>query len=377
LPIEHTKIDGCPKKVAVVMANQLYVPINPLPSVLVSRLKRVASFGNPVFFKTQAMRFSTNGIPRYICCSRIEQDYLVLPRGSKEEMEAILAEQNISVEYDDKRQSGEILRTIKFRGELKPEQKKAVSALTKEDTGVLHAPTAFGKTVTAIGLITKRKVNTLILVNSRHLLDQWKERLSVFVEGVDIGVMGGGKKKPTKQIDVATYQTFINKKDNFVDPDLLNYGQVIIDECHHVSAPSFELILSEVRAKYVLGLTATPERQDGHQRIIFMQAGPIRHRAKGAENNTFEQQVILRQNYDNPPLEISRSEQRPNVADVYRWLMHSEDRNQNIINDVISEIDKGRNPLVLTERREHAEMLDALLSEKGFQALVLKGGNEG
>ncbi len=133
-----------------------------------------------------------------------------------------------------------------------------MAKLNQFDTGILHAPTAFGKTVAAIGLIYKRKVNTLILVHSRQLLDQWKERLNMFLEGSDIGVIGGGKRKPTGQIDVATYQSLINRKDNSVDPRLFDYGQVIIDECHHLSAPNYDRLLNEVHAKYVLGITATP-----------------------------------------------------------------------------------------------------------------------
>ena len=131
-----------------------------------------------------------------------------------------------------------------------------------------------------VGMIAKRKVNTLILVHSRQLLAQWQERLHSFLPEAEIGVIHGGKKKPTGIIDIATYQSLINKKENTVSPIVQDYGHVIVDECHHISVPRFEMVLSEVRAKYVLGLTATPERQDGHKKIIFMAAGPIRHKVK-------------------------------------------------------------------------------------------------
>ena len=151
-----------------------------------------------------------------------------------------------------------------------PHQRDAVAAISKHDFGILHAPTAFGKTVTAIGMIVKRKVNTLILVHSRQLLEQWQERLRTFLPEVNIGSIGGGKRKPNGIIDIATYQSLVNKKDNSIAPLIQDYGHIIVDECHHLSAPRFEMVLNEVRAKYVLGLTATPERQDGHQKIIFM-----------------------------------------------------------------------------------------------------------
>ena len=377
LPIVHSKINGCPEALTITLANQVYIPLeelsSELPSMLTARLKRLASFANPVFFKTQALRFSTHGIPRYICCARIEQGYLAIPRGCLDEAIRLLEEQEIRIDFDDKRHDGNKLTKLRFLGELRKDQSKAVNALFKHDVGVLHAPTAFGKTVTAIGVIAKRKVNTLILTHSRQLLDQWKERLNAFVEGVNVGVVGGGTRKPSGEIDIATYQSLISRKDNGVDDILSNYGQIIIDECHHISAPRFEMLLNEVRAKYVLGLTATPERQDGHQRIIFMQAGPIRHKAKLNKPSEFEQHVVVRQIYQAPPLELIATDARPHIADVYRWLMESKDRNEHIIKDVISEIEKGCHPLVLTERCAHAEVLNQRLDDAGYKTQVLRG----
>lgn len=373
LPIVKEKISGCPKSITIVLANKIYISTDVLPQALLARLKRTASFSNPEFFKTQALRFSTHGIPRFICLSHLEKNYLSLPRGCLDDVVAILEEQLIIIEFDDKRKMGLKLKKIHFKGELRKDQKKAVAKLNQFDTGILHAPTAFGKTVAAIGLIYKRKVNTLILVHSRQLLDQWKERLNMFLEGIDIGVIGGGKRKPTGQIDVATYQSLINRKDNSVDPCLFDYGQVIIDECHHLSAPNYDRLLNEVYAKYVLGITATPQRQDGHQPIIFMQAGPIRYTVKLDAREQFEQQVVVTELETIPPAELLNSETRPHIADVYRWLMEYSDRNKQIINDVVREVENNRNPIILTERREHAVMLGELLAERKVSFQVLRG----
>ena len=372
VPVADTTIANCPARLKIVLANQIFIPVGTLPSKLLARLKRLASFANPVFFKTQAMRFSTRGIPRYICLAHIERDYLMLPRGCLDAVQRLLAKQHISVEVDDKREPGARLNRIKFLGELRGDQKHAVKQMAAYDVGILHAPTAFGKTVTAIGMLAKRKTNTLILTHTRQLVDQWKERLSAFLEGVEIGVIGGGKRKPTGCIDIATYQSLFNRKDNSVDPLLLGYGQIVIDECHHISAPKYERLLSDARARYVLGLTATPERQDGHQPIIFMQAGPVRHRVTADKRARFEQRVNIRTVAHKPPEPLA-SQEKPHIADVYRWLMESTKRNALIVQDVAAQIEMGGNPLVLTERREHAGLLSRALSERGYETVVLRG----
>ncbi|TXS92194.1 DEAD/DEAH box helicase [Parahaliea maris] len=373
LPVSKVAITGCPNAIEVTLANRLYLPVETLPQGLLARLKRLASFSNPVFFKTQALRFSTQGIPRFISLAQIEQGFLSVPRGCMDEVLALLAEHRISVTIDDKRMSGRRLRGLQFKGRLRPEQTKAVSALAKHETGLLHAPTAFGKTVTAIGLIHKRKVNTLILVHSRQLLDQWKERLEVFLEGCDIGVIGGGKRKPSGAIDIATYQSMLDRKTNAVDPRLFDYGQIIVDECHHIAAPRYEALISEARAKYLAGITATPHRQDGHQSLIFMLAGPIRYAVKDDQRHTFEQRVIVRRVHRAPPQELSIPESRPHIADIYRWLTLDDERNQLIIGDVVAAVSEGRNPLLLTERREHASLLADRLRELGVSCQVLRG----
>ncbi len=371
--ISPKKIQNCPDKITLTLTNHIYININKLPSELIAGLKRLASFSNPVFFKTQALRFSTHGIPRYISCARIEQGYLSLPRGCFDEVQELLEKQGITAVIDDKRERGEQLKGLKFLGQLKKDQSRAVTAITKHNTGVLHAPTAFGKTVTAIGVISKRKVNTLILTHSRLLLEQWQERLKSFLSNIEIGTIGGGKKKPSGQIDIATYQSLINKKDNSVDPLIQDYGHVIIDECHHISAPRFEMVLNEVRARYILGLTATPDRQDGHQKIIFMLAGPIRHKVTPTHRDKFEQKVVVSQLYNQPPVQLANSDQRPSISDVYRWLIENNHRTQRIIDDVIASIANGNHPLVLTERREHADSINQFLIEKGIVTVILRG----
>lgn len=153
-----------------------------------------------------------------------------------------------------------------------------------------------------------------------------------------------------------------------------DYGQVVIDECHHISAPSFEMVLNEVRAKYVLGLTATPYRQDGHQKIIFMVSGPTRHNVKATHSDSFEQKVIVSQLHHQTPKEIIEPDARPKISDVYNWIMTNQVRSEKIVTDIITQIALGKHPLVLTERRQHAEELHKLLLDEGISSVVLRGG---
>jgi superfamily II DNA or RNA helicase len=259
---------------------------------------------------------------------------------------------------------------------LTREQTAAIKVLLKHNTGILHAPTAFGKTITALAMLAKRRVNTLILVHSRHLLDQWRERLATFLPGIQIGIIGGGKNKPSGVVDVATYQSLINKKDNSVVGLVQDYGHVIVDECHHVSAVRYEMVMNEVRAKYVLGLTATPERQDGQQRIIFMITGPIRHHVKISHSEVFNQLVSIHQRYDPPPASLIDPNVRPKINEVYQWINENQERTAQIVADVIESVNQKQNPLVLTERREHALSIYRKLQDAGIQTVILQGALE-
>ena len=256
---------------------------------------------------------------------------------------------------------------------LRKEQTKAVNKIIKHDIGILHAPTAFGKTVTAIGIIAKRKTNTLVLVHNKQLIDQWRERINTFTTGIQCGVHTGAKKSVSNEVDIATYQSLINRKDNTVKSKLHNYGQFIIYECHHLPAASFERVLSETSAKYIVGLTATPNRQDGLQKIMFMLAGKVRHRVLNEAGNSFTQKVFVKTS----SAEIARSNQddlKLHISEIYKWLTEDEQRNSMIVGDVIAAANEGRHCLLLSERRGHAEKLLNMLIEQGFMCVLLTGG---
>jgi len=266
-----------PKSLKVVLADQIYIPKENMPPALHNVLARLAAFQNPEFYKAQAMRLPTYDKPRIIACAEDLPDHIALPRGCLEEVQEMLDKLKIPLEIDDQRYGGEKLR-LAFRGELRLDQQAAATALEKHDTGILAATTAFGKTVLAAAMIARRGVNTLILVHRKQLMDQWVERLVQFLDinEKQIGRLGGGRKKLTGKLDIAIIQSLVRKGE--VKDLVADYGHLVIDECHHLSAHSFELVARRAKARYVLGLSATVSRKDGHHPILFMQCGPVRHR---------------------------------------------------------------------------------------------------
>lgn len=367
------KINGLfPEKVRVVMANMVCVEKHGLPTAMLNRLLRIAAFQNPEFYRAQAMRLSTYDKPRIISCGQNFPDHVAVPRGCLDEILALLKEHGIKPELVDERFTGKSI-TVKFKGELRDLQKKSVSELSEHDNGVLSATTAFGKTVVASWMIAKRKTNTLILVHRKQLMDQWKERLALFLDlpPKSIGEIGGGKSKATGIIDIATMQAL--HREGEVKPVVADYGHVIIDECHHVSAFSFEQVLKQAKAKYVLGLTATPFRKDGHHPIITMQCGPIRFKATAkqqSELNQFEHVVLPRYTNFNLP-EIN---QKFSIQEIYGLLVQDQNRNDLIFNDLLKALESGRSPLVLTERTEHLDYLENRLKGFAKNMFVLQGG---
>lgn len=370
LPIEGE----LPASVEVVLGNQVYIDRTKLPPALVNRIIRLAAFQNPEFYAAQAMRLPTFGKPRIISCAELFSKHIALPRGCLEDLLGLLRGTDIAVELREERQKGQPI-TTRFLGELTPEQEKAAAALLPHETGVLAATTAFGKTVVAAKMITARGCNTLVLVHRRQLLDQWVARLRTFLDlpPDELGVFRGGRKRPTGHIDIAVMQSLVRK--GIVSDLVADYGHVIVDECHHLSAIGFEAIAREVKARYVLGLSATVTRKDGHHPIIFMQCGPIRHRVdarKQAALRPFDHKVVFRQT--DFRLARSNPDEKPAIQELYAKLAQDPTRNDLIFGDILSVLEAGRTPVVITERKDHLEGLADRLSKFAKNVIVLRGG---
>lgn len=385
------KKDDFPEKPRVVKANMIYVLKEGVSQRGLNALKRLAAFKNPEFYKAQAMRLPTYNKPRIISCSDETDEYLCLPRGCLPEIQSLLSKLNLEPIISDETTRGRSVN-IEFNGTLRDEQLPAVSELMRFDNGVLAAATAFGKTVVAAKLIAERKTNTLVLVHRKQLLSQWVKKLSEFLtikEEVPqpekkrgrpkrlsiIGQIGGGKDSPTGIVDVGIMQSLY--RDNEVSERVRNYGMVIVDECHHVPAFSFEQVLKNVHARYVYGLTATPVRLDGHHPIIFMHCGPMRYKVDAKSQLVpFDHYVIPRFTSFVIPVDSNVSvpdKKEPGIQELYSELASSEMRNRLIASDVIANYEAGRSSLVLTERTSHVETLASMIRERVADVIPLTG----
>ncbi|MCY3941696.1 MAG: DEAD/DEAH box helicase family protein [Gammaproteobacteria bacterium] len=366
--------DALPKSVQVVLSDQIYIAREGLPPALVNRLIRLAAFQNPAFYSAQAMRRSTFGIPRIIACAELLSQHIALPRGCREATKELLGEHGVGMHVRDERNAGRAMQTT-FLGELTAQQEEAAEALLAEETGVLAATTAFGKTVVAASIIAARKTNVLVLVHRRQLMEQWIARLNAFLDLPEssIGRIGGGKRKPGGIVDVGMIQSLVRK--GRVDDIVGDYGHLVIDECHHISAVSFEAVARRSKAKFVLGLSATVTRRDGHHPIIFMQCGGIRYRAGAkaqARKRPFGHRAILKRTSFELPEGIDA--EHPPIQQVYAALAQDNARNELIIEDVTTALAADRSPIILTERKDHADLFAEKLGRLEGNVLLLRGG---
>jgi superfamily II DNA or RNA helicase len=320
------------------------------------------------------MRRSTHDKPRIISCAELTSHHVALPRGCFEAVCELLASVGIAVTIEDCRTAGAPI-PFAFTGALRPNQEQAIAALLPHDTGVLAASTAFGKTVLAIRMMAERGLKTLILVHRRQLMDQWIDRLTAFssLPRDAIGMIGGGRRKPKGQVDVALIQSLVRKGE--VNDIVGNYGHLVVDECHHLSAVSFELVARRSKAVYILGLSATVTRKDGRHPIIAMQCWPVRHRVDArseAAKRPFDHVVRIRDT--SFQLQATWDTSSPSIQDVFKEMVADEARNDLIFDDVLCALEAGRSPVVITERTAHLEIIAKRLERFARHVIVLRDG---
>lgn len=372
-------------KVEIIKADKLYIPLKAVSAKVLNHLKRIAAFKNPEFYNKQALRLSTYAIPRIISCFDITNEYLAMPRGCEDATRSFLNDNAVTYTITDKTNHGNKI-PVSFQGEEREEQLEAINALLPYTNGILHATTAFGKTVTAAAIIARKKVNTLILVHSKALLKQWHDRLTEFLN-IDypkheeknkrgrrkvfspIGCFDSSGNTLHGIIDIALIQSCLDE--DGVKPFVQDYGMVIVDECHHVSSITFEQVLMSIKAHTIYGLTATPIRKDGHQPIIFMQCGPIRF-------STDVKSQIAKQSFDRfliPRFTSYNSilEDRLSIATLYKYLSEDEIRNNLIVEDICKAVNTRRTPIILTNRTVHVSVLAEKLNATIKNVISLTG----
>ena len=372
-------------EIEITKADKIYIPLKAVSAKVLNHLKRIASFKNPEFYSKQALRLSTYSTPRIISCFDITDDYLAMPRGCEDAILSFLNENGVKYNIVDETNRGTPI-FVSFQGKEREEQLAAINALLMHSNGVLHATTAFGKTVTATAIIARKKVSTLILVHSKALLAQWHERLTEFLNIDYVEPLVPKKRGRRKKfsavgcldstgnslhgiVDIALIQSCLDG--DSVKPIVENYGMVIVDECHHVSSVTFENVLKSIKAHTIYGLTATPIRKDGHQPIIFMQCGPIRFSAD--TKSQIAKQSLERCLIPRFTSYRSITDDKQSITTLYQLLSEDEIRNTLIVEDVCKVVEAGRTPIILTNRTAHVTILAEKLRDKVKNVITLTG----
>jgi superfamily II DNA or RNA helicase len=337
-------------------SRHLELGIRGMPSNLIAAFKKAATFANPKFFELQRMRFSTWNTPRYICSAELSDngEAMILPRGLLPRSLQLAEISGASIEFEDLHSKTKRV-PIRFTGNLLPLQKSALRDLASQESGVLVAPPGSGKTVIACALIAMRKLPTLVLVHRKQLADQWKEQLIQLTDlsKDQIGTFEGKETKRKGLVDVGMLQTLA--RDRNTDRLLDGYGHIVIDECHHVPAVSFESVLKRIQARHFLGLTATPYRKDGLEKIITMQCGPVLHTMQETKAQALlSRQVFVRETGFRMGPEATA---QPALHEIWQALVSDAERLRLVASDVIAALEEERFPLVLSDRKDHLELL--------------------
>lgn len=384
-----------PATVTVTRANVLHIPKEGMSARACDRVRRLAALANPEFYRAQAMRQPVYGKSRVLWCGEEDDEHILLPRGCEERLVSLVEGAGARCLFIDKRNQGAPIRA-EFIGVLRESQQRAAGALLAHECGVLSAPTGFGKTVIAAYLIGTLKLRTLVLVPRAELVSQWLDSMARFLAIQDdrpplltksgrpskrvrplIGSIGGGKTKPSGIVDIATYQSLTTKDylgTPVAKPVVAEYDMVICDECHHGAAPNLERVVRGANSRCVYGLSATPRRRDGLEKIVFMQCGPIRYVVDPKEQvmeQGFKRLLVPRFTR----VRIPGLEPGSSFNDVVDALSAHDARNRLVAADVAEAVRKGRTPLVLTRLVNNAKTLAGLLEEAGVTTFLLMGAH--
>ena len=390
--MQHFNKNDVEGKLHIILSNGIYVDNTNLKVAMQNRIRRMAAISNPIFYKNQAIGTSNYDTARWIYLGKDHlSGYIQIPRGLQDELWENIKQADIDYEMEDERQQGRKIN-VDFKGELRPEQDKALKELIRYDNGILHAATAFGKTVVSSAIIAQKKINTLIILESSALIEQWKEALEKFLninEGLPayetktgrvrkrkslIGTLQGAHDSMTGIIDIAMAGSLCKK--GKYHKMMNEYGLVLIDECHHSASETIANVLKEVKAKYVYGVTATPKRGDGLEKINYMLIGPIRYSytaKEKAKEQGMQHLVYPRFTRTVPPRGVITDKMHPNEA--YEIIHNNDVRDEQIIEDVKNCVAAGRTPVVLSRYKDHSEKFYERLKSYADHVFLMTGNN--
>jgi superfamily II DNA or RNA helicase len=359
---------GSNKRLVLRSGAMLAVPTAGLPASALAELKHAASITNPEFYRRQAQRFSTFGVPRFVACFEHDESELRLPRGLADQAERILTRAGVAVEIASEHPVRQNI-AVRFHGELRSEQADAVRRAREHEIGVIAAPPGFGKTVVACALIAERNLPTAIIVNRNELATQWREQLALYLglPADAIGQLGAGRQTRKGAIDIIMLQSISHRS---ADPAVLDeYGQIIVDECHSIGAPATEAAIKQVNVRYWVGLTATPYRADHMDGLITMQCGPIRFNGLADLGDPVHSLVVHETSFSSH----EPGDDGPSMQAIYTELAEDEGRNSSIAADVLDSHRQGRSCLVLSNRVDHVIALSDRLRQNEATVYTLHG----
>src|SRR6266498_146760 len=355
-----------PKRIRSALGATLSIEKSGIPPWLLAQMKQLALLHNPQFYEREKLRLSTWRIPRFIRCYEEDASHIHLPRGTLEEIKDLAKGTGSELYLTDQRPVPGKL-SLKFLGSLTPKQMNAVRAVLSDDMGVLVAPPGAGKTVMGCYAVAERNMPTLILAHRKPILDQWRTQL-VNLLGLSsrlVGQVGGGRNRQTGAIDLGMIQSLKRLSD--LETFFSKYGFIIVGECHHLPAFTFEACVKRAPVRYILGLTATPYRRDGLQEIITLQCGPIRHTMASIENS-FSRTLFIRETLFN-----FSEDENATIQEIFRHLVKDDVRNELIQTDVCQALTEGRRCLILSHWKEHCELIADALRKRGKTPLFLSG----
>ena len=372
----------------MVLSDGVYIDTLNLMPRIQNQIRSTAAFDNPEFYKNKRLGYSNYYNFSTVYLGKDIDGYIQVPRGLRERILEKCQKAGISVDVSDQREKGRPIR-VAFKGDLRTQQELAAEKMLSYTDGVLSAATAFGKTVVCSYLIAERKVNTLILLQSKDLLNQWVEELNKFLEIREeppeyetktgrkkkrssvIGMLHGSKNTLTGIVDVAMVGSMYSKgKYN----ELLNsYGMVIMDECHHAASNTSMELLQKINAKYVYGVSATPKRGDSMEKMIYMLLGPLRHRFTAMERA--KEQGIGHYFVPRYTRTVDTMDSRKDINKAYSLISTSKIRNEMIVHDVRMSVSQKHTPVILTRFKEHAKLLSDILKDDADHVFLLYGDN--